>query len=119
MFPVLINSPFIEWPLSGDVTQDIAPSFFAQMVGVPEIEHRIVTEVAGYGKQLGRITEAVLAIADAEGVSDPKVEALRALAERIEAEKPKAKEAVRARAEKALEDLRRVDEPAWRALRGG
>ena len=119
MFPVLINSPFIEWPLSGDVTQDIAPRFLSQMKGVPEVELRIVTEVAGYGKQLGKLTEAVLAIADAEGVTHQAVEDLRTLGTKIEAEKPRAKDAVRARAEKALDDLKRLDEGAWLAMTGG
>jgi hypothetical protein len=60
-------------PLSGDVWQRIATSFLrngqiglVNVQGVsrnPELEERIVTQVAGYGRQLGRLLEAVDALA--------------------------------------------------------
>jgi hypothetical protein len=59
-------------PLSGDVTQDIAPSIGGQLgllninatrSGDPELEQRIITEVASYGRQLGWLVEAVDALA--------------------------------------------------------
>lgn len=55
-------------PLSGDVTQDIAPSIGGQLgllninatrSGDPGLEQRIITQVASYGRQLGRLIEAV------------------------------------------------------------
>jgi hypothetical protein len=55
-------------PLSGDVTQDIAPSIGGQLGLLninatrscdPELEQRIITEVASYGRQLGWLVEAV------------------------------------------------------------
>src|SRR2546423_14114628 len=61
------------WPLSGDVSQWINPTWwmgsFAQQLGFininetssadPQLEGRIVAEVASYGRQLGWISEAV------------------------------------------------------------
>jgi hypothetical protein len=56
-------------PLSGDVLQRIVTSWFrdgqfglVNIQGVsrdPGLEERIVTQVAGYGRQLGRLLEAV------------------------------------------------------------
>jgi tellurite resistance protein len=60
--------------------------------GNPEIESAVVQEIAGYGKQLGILTEAVLALADRIGTADGNggaaepeaVERLRRLAAKIE-----------------------------------
>jgi hypothetical protein len=63
----------LHWPLSGDVTQWINPSWWmgslAQQFGFininetssadPQLEQRIVGEVASYGRQLGWISEAL------------------------------------------------------------
>jgi hypothetical protein len=56
-------------PLSGDVNQRItapwfSPSLTVNYAGDPKIEDRVVTEVASYGRQLGWLTEIVLALAD-------------------------------------------------------
>ncbi|MGH3918289.1 MAG: hypothetical protein ACRDRY_23320 [Pseudonocardiaceae bacterium] len=58
----------IRAPLSGDVTQDIAASIGGQLgllninatrSGDPALEQRIITQVASYGRQLGRLVDAV------------------------------------------------------------
>jgi aminoglycoside phosphotransferase (APT) family kinase protein len=63
----------MRWPLSGDVSQWINPSWwmgsFGQQLGFininetssadPGVERRIVEEVASYGRQLGWISEAL------------------------------------------------------------
>jgi hypothetical protein len=63
----------LHWPLSGDVSQWINPTWwmgsFAQQLGFininetssadPRVEQRIVAEVASYGRQLGWIGEAL------------------------------------------------------------
>jgi hypothetical protein len=63
----------LHWPLSGDVSQWINPTWwmgsFAQQLGFininetssadPQLEQRIVAEVASYGRQLGWISEAL------------------------------------------------------------
>jgi hypothetical protein len=63
-------------PLSGDVSQDIQTSLIRSAgdqlgfinintarAGDPGLEHRIVTEVASYGRQLGRLLDAVAVLA--------------------------------------------------------
>ena len=108
MFPVLINSPVIEYPLSGNVTQDISPAFFAAMKGIPEVEREVVTSVASYGSQLSTLADAVLAVAEAAGVKGPAVEKLRALQTDVNAARARAKGAVEARVKQAAADLARV-----------
>ncbi len=68
--------PMFKLPLSGDVTQTINPwtAVFSPTIGqwglvnitigqssAPEVEADVLTDVAGYGKQLGRIGD-VLAV---------------------------------------------------------
>lgn len=59
----------VEFPLSGNVTQDIDPvaNLFSKSVdpdaGNPNIEQKAF-EVASYGKQLGLITEVLIEIAE-------------------------------------------------------
>lgn len=114
--------PFSLWsttfrlPLSGDVSQEIEPRFVSPDIkGVPEIEQEVITTVASYGKQLGKILEALQTLGNQAGVDLPEIESLNV---EIEAAKTRAKEAVQARAEAALEDLRKVDEQSWRKLTG-
>ncbi|MGH3720496.1 MAG: hypothetical protein ACRDRI_16955 [Pseudonocardiaceae bacterium] len=84
----------IRAPLSGDVTQDISPSFGlvninATSSGNPELEKRIVTQVAGYGRQLGKLVEAVDVLVrqqSRQGLDEADIDALEQLhklAERI------------------------------------
>ena len=71
------------WPLSGDVTQ--AWTTWARLMGQwglininvggdstpdPVLERRIVDEVASYGRQLGRISEALEALIEATVTED-------------------------------------------------
>ncbi len=94
------------WPFSGDVTQDYHPatSWFRTMMGQfgfinvnemqsddPDLEKRIVEGVGSYGKQLGRIIDAlkvVCARMDREKLTRDEREAVRSfdrLAEEIDA----------------------------------
>jgi hypothetical protein len=72
-------STFWAWPFSGDVAQDYQPitSWFRTVstqlgfVNInemqsenPDLEKRIVNEVGSYGKQLGRVVEALLAVCE-------------------------------------------------------
>jgi hypothetical protein len=69
--------PMFKLPLSGDVTQTINPwtAIFNPTGGqwglvnitlgqssAPEVEADVLSDVAGYGKQLGRIGDAVLVL---------------------------------------------------------
>jgi len=119
MFPFLVNTDNFEYPLSGDVTQDISPAFISAMKGVPEIEWEIVTSVASYGDQLGALTDAVLELARAAGVEGEKLSKLQEIADGVEAAKKRAKGALKARAEASLRRLEQVDPEAHKKLTGG
>ena len=98
MFP-FVYAPTYEYPLSGDVTQGISPQFGVEIEGIPEVEHEVVTTVASYGKQLGKLTEAVLALAKkADMLEAPEIVALAEIAEGVETAKGRAREAAEARA---------------------
>ena len=71
--------PVFRLPLSGNVTQSINPwtwlfSPVGSQVGLinielgqstqPQIEEEVLTDVASYGKQLGRIEDALLVLLD-------------------------------------------------------
>ena len=59
----LVNySPIVHWPWSGSVAQDISPSLLFKS-GDSDTEVRVLREVASYGKQIGKLTEVLLAIA--------------------------------------------------------
>ena len=54
-------SPEVHWPFSGAVTQDIQPSLLVK-AGDNETEVRVLREVASYGKQIGVLSDLVLAL---------------------------------------------------------
>lgn len=107
MFPVINPWMFInpvmtqllpfwgsQMPLSGDVVQDInpvtswlSPSLQFNFAGNPVVEKDIHANVASYGRQLGTLIPAVLALAI--GNNSPEVEKLKALAADIETVKAK------------------------------
>ena len=107
MFP-FVYSPTFEYPLSGDITQGIAP-VFGDIEGIPEVEHEVVTSVASYGKQLGKLTEAVLVLAERAGVDAEEIEAVRQISAGVEAAKMRAAAKVRVRAEAAAERADKLD----------
>ncbi|MEM9707995.1 MAG: hypothetical protein AAF871_04330 [Pseudomonadota bacterium] len=80
MFP-FIFSPTIEYPLSGDVVQDIAPVVSWRYVGIPEVEDDVYCNVASPGKQLGKLCDAVLLLAETAGLTAEEHEAIRDLEE--------------------------------------
>jgi len=94
MFNPFALPPFAwNMPLSGDV-KDISPvsSWFSpqyefNIAGNAALEKQVITKVASYGKQLGKLTNAVLELAD--GKPGDAVNALRAMADDIEALKNK------------------------------
>jgi len=53
-------NPQVHWPFSGSVTQDIHPSLLAK-AGSDETEVRVLREVASYGKQIGVLSDLLLA----------------------------------------------------------
>jgi hypothetical protein len=100
------GSNFWLWPFSGDVVQDYHPvtTWLRTMMGQfgfihinemqsddPDLEKRIVNEVGSYGKQLGRVVEALQAVCahlDVGKLARDEREAVRSfirLAEEIDA----------------------------------
>jgi hypothetical protein len=96
-------------PLSGDVSQDIETSLIrsfgeqlgfininASQAGDPELERRIVEQVASYGRQLGRVLDALDVLIrhgaprELSAQDQRKLEELRALREEVEAVKARA-----------------------------
>ena len=112
--PFDIWSPIFRAPFSGDVTQEITPRLFSPDIkGNPLIEHKIQTEVASYGKQLGKVLEALKLLSDKTGVALPEIDTLIT---EIEEVKSDTKDALRADAEDALARLKRADHAAWTQL---
>ncbi|MCP3404920.1 hypothetical protein [Bradyrhizobium sp. CCGB01] len=69
--------PVFKLPLSGDVVQSIYPSFFSPAGGqfglvnitvgqssAPDVEKDVLSDVAGYGKQIGQIADALLVVVE-------------------------------------------------------
>ncbi len=113
-------TPFDFWvqmlnaPLSGNIDQNISPSLISfDIKGVPEIEQRVLTEVASYGKQLGKVLEALQALSVATQTQLPEIDALVA---DIEVIKDESKDVLRDDAERALARLKSADPVAWQAL---
>lgn len=114
--PFDIWAPIIRAPFSGDVTQEIAPQVLSpQIKGVPEIEQKVQTEVASYGRQLGKVLEALQTLSEATETPLPEIDELIA---GVEAVKSASKADLRTNAEAALARLRAADEDAWREVTG-
>lgn len=110
MFPYFYTTNNIEYPLSGDVTQGISAAFIGTMKGLPDFERKVVTDVASYGDQLGTLTDAVLQLAERQGVTGDKITRLEETAKKIEDMKADYKSELRNRAVLALRKLEAADE---------
>lgn len=113
------TQPFM-WPFSlfapGNYTQPILPDWSFQRVNVnyagnPDIEREVVEKVASFGKQLGIISDAVLAIADGKPKNDKAVTRLKEIAAKIEALKNQNKASLADQARDAMGRLEKA-EPA-------
>lgn len=89
--------------------------FSPDIKGIPKIEQKVQTEVASYGKQLGKVLEALQTLATATKTPLPEIEALVV---NIKAVKEDSRSEFRADAEAALARLRAVDEDSWREVVG-
>lgn len=56
------KGPEVHWPLSGSVDQDIHPSWMAQSRDGGATEQRVLREVVSYGRQIGALSDLVLAL---------------------------------------------------------
>jgi hypothetical protein len=125
----------IHAPLSGDVTQDIETSLVRSLsdqlglvnisltgAGDPALERRIVEDVASYGRQLGRVLDALDVLirhaSPAEYPPDDRraLDALRSLREEVEGVKRRAASAELDRLVDGVRALRRDPEANRAAL---
>jgi hypothetical protein len=108
-------------PLSGDVSQRItapwfSPSLTVNYAGDPKIEDRVVTEVASYGRQLGWLTEIVLALAHGQPAPDDTLHSLQEASGKIDAIKKSVQQSALEEANAALDRLEREQPDIYRAL---
>lgn len=113
----------MQLPLSGDVWQRIAASWFSPSTtvnnnynGNPAIEERVTREVASYGRQLGWLSDIVLAMAKDEALPKDSVQKLNDAVAQIERIKKEAKNVAIEDARVALNKLANASPDAFRAL---
>jgi hypothetical protein len=112
--PLDVWAPIFRAPFSGDVTQAISPRLFSpEIKGNREIEFKIETEVASFGKQLGKIIEALRELSDETGRPLPAIEEIY---DDVEALKAEHKGRLREEAKAALEKLKEADRQAWQEV---
>jgi hypothetical protein len=106
-------------PASGDVNMNYHAwtnwGFSASGAGDPLMEREIFANVAMPGRQLGKLIEAVLALAEAtqqDGKSEA-IEQLKELAEKIEAKKQSLRGEAEESARSVLARLKKVDHNAY------
>jgi|SRR5690349_9608467 hypothetical protein len=125
------SNPFAAWfpgggadrlgPLSGDVSQwfkIFSPTVTVTGRGDPELEGRIVRDVATYGAQLGPITQLVLAMAKQQALPADQLAKLDSINQAIQQEKQEYDRGVRDRARRALTDLQKQDPAGLAAVLG-
>ena len=107
------------WPnfAPTSLNQPILPDWSLQHItvnyqGNPAIEKDVAANVASYGKQLGIITEAVLALARDEADNSEPIKRLRRIADDIEKIKRQHRSDLAAAAREAMESLAEKDPAA-------
>lgn len=115
-----MSTPPYMWPFSlfapGNLNQPILPGWSFGNVSVnyagnADIEKEVVEKVASFGKQLGIISDAVLALAEGKPKDAEAIARLKEIAARIEKLKDQNKEALAGQARDAMERLAKL-EPA-------
>ena len=117
-WPALMKLPGAE-----NLSQDIAPvttwfptTLELNFAGDRRIESDVVSNVASYGKQLGILTDALLATA--RDSREPAVERLREVAQKIERRKQSHQSDLESTAKETLERLRDYDQAAFDRVLG-
>lgn len=106
---------FFRLPGSGNVRQNIATPWFSPTVNVnyagdPVIEERVVTDVASFGRQIGWLSELVVALANKKPFPADALKKLEAAAAQIKAIKDQRQHSARELVEEGLDRLER-DQP--------
>jgi len=112
---------FLHLPLSGDVNQRItapwfSPSLTVNYAGDPVVEDRVVTEVASYGRQLGWLTEIVVALTKGKAPPPDSLRRLEKAAHDIEAIKKNVHRSALDAVRMGLDRLKRDDPEAYTKL---
>ena len=108
-------------PLSGNVNQRItapwfSPSLTVNYAGDPEVEDRVVTEVASYGKQLGWLMQITIALAKQQALPEDTLRRLEQAYEKIEAIKKSVHRSALDEAKMALDRLEREEPDVYKKL---
>ncbi len=96
------------------VTSWFSPNYEINFAGDKSMEQKIVADVASYGTQLNRITEALLVLA--AGHNEPAIEKLRELYASIEQVKTQTNTQLVKRIEQDLAKLKAQDTDAYQQL---
>lgn len=130
--------PWLPWPAPAtgaipwfgaapqSLTQPINPGWtFGNVITVnsvnstaPDVEREVVSRHS-YGRQLGRLMDAVAALADAlpRTAADPRIRDFRELSDKIQAIKREAAPQRLERLRQELQQIQRSDPKAWAELR--
>jgi hypothetical protein len=108
-------------PLSGDVNQRItapwfSPSLTVNYAGDPQVEDRVVTEVASYGRQLGWLMEITIALAKQQAPPEETLRRLEQASEKIDAIKKSVQRSALDEARTALDRLERDQPEVYKKL---
>lgn len=115
--PFDLFSWMFHFPLSGNVAQRIfSPAITVNYAGDAAIEERVVSDVASYGKQIGWLSEIVLALAQDKRPDRDTVQSLAGAIEKIEDIKQQLKKSTLASAVEALNQLKEEQPEAYRSL---
>ena len=118
------TQPFM-WPFNlfapGNLNQPILPGWSfgnisVNYAGNVEIEKDVVEKVASFGKQLGIITDAVLAQADGKPKDDKAIMRLKEIAAKIEDVKNRNKASLAEQARGAMQRLEKAEPAAARRI---
>ena len=118
------TQPFM-WPFNlfapGNLSQPILPGWSLGNVSVnyagnADIEKDVVEKVASFGKQLGIITDAVLALADGNPKDDKAIVRLKEIAAKIEEVKNRNKASLADQARDAMQRLEKAEPASARRI---
>jgi exonuclease VII small subunit len=106
-------------PLSGDVDQRflgsfLSPSLTVNYGGNAEIERRVVSDVASFGRQIGWLSEIVDRLADGERPPEDALRKLREAMEQIAAIKEQMRQSAQIEAADAVDRFAKQDPEALR-----
>lgn len=120
------NWPLQAWPALApqQLSQPINPDWSLVRItnlnsSAPEVERQVLAQQS-YGRQIGKLLDAVSALVERlppAAAKDERIEAFVKLAQAVEQIKNDARRPRLERLRDEIEDLRRTDEPAYQQLR--